>query len=302
MPNSELHFLTKAVNKTILSANPYVDQLHFLQKDLLTTIKLVNDEKFDLIIDLHNNLRSNIISFFCRVKSIRFNKINVAKWLKVNCKIDVLPKQHIVDRYFKALRTINIKNDNKGLDFFLEADNEFKHFFFNEPYIVIAVGAKHFTKRIPAEKLLHLIKKINHRFVLLGDKNDVIAANIITKQFPVKTLNLCGQINLQQSASVIKKSIAVVTGDTALMHIAAAFNKSIFSVWGNTIPQFGMHPYLIKNDNILPIKNLNIYENNNLNCRPCSKIGYCKCPKNHFECMLNIDYNKLIDDLTMKCS
>jgi len=275
LPGTELHFLTKGGNKTILYANPYIDRFHFLQPSLYDTVRQLSNQKYDLIIDLHNNIRSSIICLFCGAKTIRFNKANIAKWLKVNFKMDILPKKHIVDRYFEALHPLNIENDHKGLDFFIEPDNQFKH-----PFL---------TK-----------KKISRHFVLLGDKNDVISANIIAKLFPSKVLNLCGKINLQQSASIIKNANAVITGDTALMHIAAAFNKIIFSIWGNTIPQLGMYPYLFKYGKNLSIKDLHIYENNNLNCRPCSKIGYNKCPKQHFGCMLQIDYHKLIDDISIK--
>jgi len=296
LPNTAIHFLTKRANKTILSSNPYIDQLHFLEERLYKTAKHLSNEKFDLIIDLHNNVRSRIISFICGVKTIRFNKINIAKWLLVNFKINILPKKHIVDRYFDAIKSINVKSDNKGLDFFIAPNNKYEPPFLKEPYIAIAVGAKHFTKRIPPEKIIHLIKKINKRFVLLGDKNDVFSANIINKQFPTKVLNLCGSINLQQSASVIQNATAVITGDTALMHIAAAFDKPVFSVWGNTIPQLGMYTYLFKDGKQLAIEDLNIYENKNISCRPCSKIGYNKCPKKHFNCMMNIDYDKLAND------
>ena len=295
----ELHFLTKETNKTILSGNPYIDKLHYLQSSLGQTIKYIKEAQFDLIIDLHNNLRSRLISLFCGVKIIRFNKINIAKWLMVNFKINVLPNKHIVDRYFEAIKALSIKNDRKGLDFFIEPAHQYEHPFLNEPYIAIAVGAKHFTKCIPPEKLIYIVKKIPQRFVLLGDKNDMLSAQIINKQFPKKTLNLCGKINLQQSASVIKNAKAVITGDTALMHIAAAFNKPVFSVWGNTIPQFGMYSYLFKNDKKLTINDLHIYENNNISCRPCSKIGFSKCPKKHFKCMLGINYSKLVEDMNL---
>jgi ADP-heptose:LPS heptosyltransferase len=88
--------------------------------------------------------------------------------------------------------------------------------------------------------------------------------------------NGCGKFNINQSASVIKKARYVFTHDTGLMHIAAAFKKEIFSIWGNTIPAFGMYPYRTK---------FTILENNRLSCRPCSKIGYNQCPKGHFKCM-----------------
>ncbi len=94
----------------------------------------------------------------------------------------------------------------------------------------------------------------------------------------------CGKFSFNQSASVIQQAEWVITSDTGLMHVASAFNKKIISVWGNTIPQFGMEPYLPNNQNI-------ILENNNLNCRPCSKLGYNKCPKGHFKCMEEIDFS-----------
>jgi ADP-heptose:LPS heptosyltransferase len=69
------------------------------------------------------------------------------------------------------------------------------------------------------------------------------------------------------------------------MHIAAAFGKPIFSVWGNTVPAFGMYPYKTE---------FQALEVLGLPCRPCSKIGYAKCPQGHFKCMreqnLNLDW------------
>jgi ADP-heptose:LPS heptosyltransferase len=66
------------------------------------------------------------------------------------------------------------------------------------------------------------------------------------------------------------------------MHIAAAFKKEIISIWGNTIPEFGMYPYY--GDAEIPNSKFQI---SNLECRPCTKIGFSKCPKGHFRCMLD---------------
>ncbi len=66
------------------------------------------------------------------------------------------------------------------------------------------------------------------------------------------------------------------------MQIAAAYKKQIFSIWGNTIPLFGSYPYKTK---------FVVFENNKLNCRPCSKTGYNKCPKGHFKCMNGIVFD-----------
>ena len=73
------------------------------------------------------------------------------------------------------------------------------------------------------------------------------------------------------------------------MHIAAAFKKPIFSLWGNTIPGFGMVPYLP--DEL--IDRSKIFEVKGLSCRPCSKIGFDSCPKGHFRCMNNLEIEKI---------
>ena len=130
---------------------------------------------------------------------------------------------------------------------------------------------------------------------MLGGKEDIDAAEKIEQFFRVngestisegeiqtdlnkRTIiyNACGKYNINQSASIVKKADYVFTHDTGLMHIAAAFKKEVFSIWGNTIPLFGMYPYRTK---------FKVLENNKLDCRPCSKIGYNKCPKGHFNCM-----------------
>jgi ADP-heptose:LPS heptosyltransferase len=104
--------------------------------------------------------------------------------------------------------------------------------------------------------------------------------------FPQTTFNSCGEFNLNQSASVIKQSEKVITSDTGLMHIASAYKKEIISLWGNTIPEFGMYPYL-------PGSKSRILEVKNLSCRPCSKLGHKKCPKGHFKCMNDIEISEI---------
>jgi ADP-heptose:LPS heptosyltransferase len=73
------------------------------------------------------------------------------------------------------------------------------------------------------------------------------------------------------------------------MHVAAAFNKPIVSVWGNTVPEFGMYPYL---NGKTPDYRAEV---KGLKCRPCSKIGYKECPLKHFKCMNDQDVGKILD-------
>lgn len=296
--NAEVHFATKAAYKTILESNPYVDKAHYLGEKLGDLIAELRKEKFDFVIDLHNNLRTRIIKVALGVRSSSFDKLNFEKWLMVNFKINKLPHVHVVERYLAAAAPLGVKNDSLGLDYFIPEKDQVPIEWLPEElrsgYVAYAIGAQHFTKKLPVERMIELCDKINKPIVLLGGKEDFDNGEKVRqffertveskgyekglKELNKKTIiyNACGKFNLNQSASIVKQAQYVFTHDTGLMHIAAAFRKEIFSIWGNTIPLFGMYPYRTR---------FTILENNKLGCRPCSKIGYNKCPKGHFKCM-----------------
>lgn len=275
-----VHCVTKPEYASILESNPYVDKVHVL-KGFKETLYELKDEGFDYLIDLHKSLRSRRLKNRLKVLDFSFPKLNKEKWQLVNLKKNNLPNIHIVDRYFEAVSLFDVVNDNKGLDFFIpDTDKVDKGDFLTNSeskYIAFAIGGQHFTKQLPVEKIIEICKEINLPIVLLGGKSDIANGEKISS-ICENTINLCGKYNLAQSADILRQSDVVITHDTGLMHIAAAFKKEILSIWGNTIPEFGMYPYLAgEKSQIVEIKDLK--------CRPCSKIGYDKCPKKHFDCM-----------------
>lgn len=283
LPGSEIHYLTKDNFKSILELNPYLDKLITFSKSTDEVISSLKNEKYDLVIDLHKNIRTAKLKAKLFRKNISFNKINLEKWLTVNTKKkSFLPEKHIIDRYFDSIRKLGIENDEKGLDFFISKEDEF--LLSNElqkDFIAFAIGAQFATKKLPVEKMISLLSKINHPVVLLGGKEDITGADKIKNSLITKTIvNYCGELSLRQSAFVVSKSKVILTHDTGLMHIAAAFKKPIVSIWGNTIPEFGMYPYLPHQKELY-----DCVEVENLKCRPCSKIGFQACPKKHFDCM-----------------
>src|SRR5690606_41398049 len=90
------------------------------------------------------------------------------------------------------------------------------------------------------EKLSQLIEKIEGKVVLIGGKGE---SEIGQRLASANCINTAGKCNIGTSASLIKGCRVVLTPDTGMMHIAAALKKPIVSVWGNTVPQFGMYPY-----------------------------------------------------------
>ena len=298
LPETEIQYATKKHYASILNANPYISKLHlFEDKKLPALMDDLAKEKFDLVIDLHNNLRTFLIKNNLNIASNTFRKINFQKWLMVKLKINRLPDKHIVDRYLDTTKELGIVNDGKGLDYFI-AENDIvsisslpsSH---QNGFVAVVIGALHYTKKLPNEKLIELCNQIKQPIILIGGKEDFENGEIISSS-KQNIYNACGKYSINQSASLIQQSLKVITHDTGMMHIAAAFKKDIISIWGNTIPEFGMYPYFGDERTLEQQRSANkMLEIKGLYCRPCSKIGFEKCPKGHFKCMREIQFDMI---------
>lgn len=285
-----IHFATKGQYASILYSNPFVDKVIEYNKDWDLLMRELKSNNYDFIIDLHHNARTLRLKKSLNLPSFAYNKLNINKWLLTALKINTMPQVHIVDRYMATLNKFNITNDGRGLDYFIPELDEVKqsdlpssHLF---GYIGIVIGAAHSTKKMPVEKLKELCTKIHFPIILLGGKDDFAFGEKIAEVDRGHVYNACGKFSLNESADIVRKAKLIITHDTGLMHIAAAFKKPIISIWGNTVPSFGMTPYY---GNIqMPQA---VFEVTSLKCRPCTKIGYDTCPKKHFKCMnlQNID-------------
>lgn len=280
-----VHFATKANFEPVLRANPYISQLHLLKDSLAHLLLELKEEHFDFIVDLHNNLRTKVLKLALGLPSSSFNKLNVEKYRLVRFKdLKAMPAVHIVDRYLQTLSPLRIDSfDNQGLDFFLTtADRPSPQVYtpLSNNFVAIVLGAQHSTKQLPSQKLSELLTAIPSPKVLLGAQKDDELAKLALKHLPQNQkaliLNLCGKLTLRESAWVLSEANEVFSHDTGLMHIAAALKKPVTAIWGNTVPELGMYPYKT------PYRNWQV---TNLDCRPCSKIGFSKCPQVHFNCM-----------------
>lgn len=276
----------------MLQANPYIDKIKLFDHSLSQLIRELKAEKYDYIIDLHNNQRSLMIKFGLKVKSFSFNKLNFRKMLLTRLGINTMPNRHIVDRAMDTLLNFKITNDGKGLDYFIPEDDEFAMESlpeqFQDGYIAMVLAGTYPTKQLPAVKLRKVITESNRPFVLLGGKSEHSLAVEILKWNTGNVIDFTGKLRINQSASLVKHARLVISNDTGLMHIAAAFQKKILSVWGNTTPELGMYPYL-------PGNGSEILEVKGLACRPCSKLGYPECPKQHFRCMNDLPEDRIIE-------
>jgi ADP-heptose:LPS heptosyltransferase len=283
LPGAEVHFLTKPAFKYIYDNNPNIDQVLLLKHTLSETIKEIKTEKYDYIIDLHNNLRTALIKLRTGIKSSTYKKQRLRKWLSLKFNLKLVPQTHLVERYMQTVKFLGVTNDGKPIDYYVKAEHDLKKMLpasHQGSYVAFVIGATHFTKRMPNYKIVNMCRKIKLPIVLLGGDDVKANGNEIANRVGKNVYNACGVTSVDESVYLVSKAKNVLGFDTGLTHIAEAFDKPIASIWGGTVPELlGVQPYMVKDALVVGI---------NLPCRPCSKFGLEKCPLGHFKCMNNI--------------
>lgn len=282
---AELHYLTKPAFAPVVECNPYVKRLWRYEPGIE---KALSVERFDALVDLQGSWRSWRLGRRLGVGlRLGFRKLNVRKWLLVRLGWNWLPRGlHVVDRYFESLAPLGVRNDGKGLDYFIPPECA-QTSPFSLPYLAVAVGAAHATKALPYEQLERFCLHFTRPIVLLGGAAEAALGERLAALAPERIANFCGKLSLHGSASLLHGAHRVLAPDTGLMHIAAALRRPLYSVWGSTVPDFGMYPYYPQN----APSHLHqfIQTETPLRCRPCSKLGHPRCPQGHFRCMLDLD-------------
>ena len=292
--NYEVYLLTKKEYSQVLIDNPYLSHI-IIYKNLITTSKKVRAQNFDIIIDLHKSLRSIPLRALLFQKYYSFKKLRTKRWMRTILKNKLDNDRHIALRFMDALKPLGLEYDDMGLDYFIPSESKVPLPSQKERRNVgLVPGANFYTKTIPIKVLSRIVSHWPeiHFHIVGGQKEEEKFQEL--HQFANVT-DHCGKLSLTQSASILNQCELVITSDTALMHISAALNKKIISIWGGTVPEFGFYPFLPKES-----KSFEIIENKILNCRPCSKSGMDYCPKGHFNCMNSLstkDINNKIKNI-----
>ena len=303
---TELHVLTKSDVAHLLKENPYID--HLITFNQRTRLKSdLKGTKYDYVFDYQNSIKTKFLRFRLGKKTLAFKNETFKQWIYCKTKINLLSKKHLIERYFELLNALTVKSDHLGLDIYIpdkdEVEKEWLPKSHQNGYAIVTIGANHFTKKLPVNRLIELCDRINKPIILIGEQDDLDVANEIEEFFKRGTsleekeieelnkkaviFNACGKFNFYQQASLIKQSNWVFTHENIWMHVAGALKKKIYSIWGNTTPLFGRYPYM---------SSFTIFENNKLSCRPCSPTGFSNCPKGHFKCMNDVTFDFYLPD------
>ena len=280
---AKIDFLTKPQYVSLLEGNTYINRIFSLNDK----VDFLQKNKYDYVVDLQNNLRSWKIRNKIQTKSFVFNKKSLRRYLLIYFGIDLL-KNHVVDRYFATVASLNVVNDNQGLDFNVSSSIK-PEFNTSQSYIAWCIGGTHNPKKLSAKQITQVVSKLKIPVVLLGGNNDLHIAEEIINNVECKSVyNFCGKLSVQESSYLIKKSKMLLTNDTGMMHIASALKMPIISFWGCTKPSLGFTPYMTDPSSIKIISKRS--------AKPCSKHGrHCKYGKNG--CIKEIDPQLIYDSV-----
>tara|TARA_B100000925_G_scaffold291787_1_gene281442 strand:+ start:7267 stop:8223 length:957 start_codon:yes stop_codon:yes gene_type:complete len=280
---AKIDFLTKPQYVSLLEGNTYINRIFSLNDK----VDFLQKNKYDYVVDLQNNLRSWKIRNKIQTKSFVFNKKSLRRYLLIYFGIDLL-KNHVVDRYFATVASLNVVNDNQGLDFNVSSSIK-PEFNTSQSYIAWCIGGTHNPKKLSAKQITQVVSKLKIPVVLLGGNNDLDIAEEIINNVECKSVyNFCGKLSVQESSYLIKKSKMLLTNDTGMMHIASALKMPIISFWGCTKPSLGFTPYMTDPSSIKIISKRS--------AKPCSKHGrHCKYGKNG--CIKEIDPQLIYDSV-----
>jgi lipopolysaccharide heptosyltransferase II len=272
-------------------------------KGLQALAKQLRDEKYDLVIDLHDSIRTKLLRAACKAAdTVVMDKRKFERWLLVNLKRNAYTDNlTVAERYIETVEKYGIKNDDKGLEIFIpdttlfEVSGKIAKLRLNEFERVIGIcpGSKHFTKRWQKEKFAEVAVRAAQEFqakiLLFGGRDErddceFVKQEVARRVSERSVSNFAGEFTLLESAAALEFCDAVVTNDSGLMHLAAAKQKKIIAVFGSTVKEFGFAPYGTE---------AIVIENNSLDCRPCTHIGKKECPKGHFKCMADISVEEV---------
>lgn len=291
-PNAKIHFLVKEKFSHVLDYLPHIDKV-ITPKSFTQTLRELKQQRYHLVIDLQNSFRSLLIRTLLTATSVAVSKQNFRK-LQMTVLKQKLGVSHIVVRYCETLRYLGITEPPGSLSFLPEMTEAIQQELSrlrsgSKPVIAAVLGATHNTKRWPYEYWITSLNQIGWPVILLGGRPEQTEIATWLDRLQIPYFNACGILNLSQSAACIAEANCVISHDTGLMHIAAAFQKPIISIWGNTVPEFGMFPWKTywKPAQVA-----------GLSCRPCSKIGYPTCPQKHFHCMKQNQPEKITELVT----
>jgi len=303
-PKLHIDFLLRKGNEGLLLNHPYLNKVLIWNKkeqkikNLFRLISQIRKEKYDAVFNAQRFFSSGLITALSGAKytaGFDKNPMSFTFTKKIEHHISKNGRLHETERNAQLLSDF-IKHPTIKMKLY-PSEQDFKKLskFKNEPYIIIAASSVWFTKQYPVNKWVELAQSIkkSYRIIFIGGSGDKNQAQEIIKQSEAPNyLNLCGKLNMLESAALMQDAQMNYVNDSAPMHFASAVNAPTTAIFCSTVPAFGFGP-LSSQSNVIEIEE-------KLDCRPCGLHGKKACPEGHYNCAMQIKTEQLIKVLENK--
>ena len=254
-------------------------------------------KRFSAIADLHDVIRTKILSFFFRLSGHKVRKIDKGrsekkaltrkrnkKFIQLKTSVqryaDVFEKLGYPLKLTSSPKKVKLLYTNVVMQLLGENSNL---------RIGLAPFAKHKEKTYPLEKMEEVIETLTnkgYRIFLFGGGVDEISVLERWEDLYPGILNLAGELPLEEELMLISHLDLMISMDSANMHLASLYGVPVVSIWGATHPFAGFYGYGQNPDNIVQI---------DLACRPCSVFGNKKCYRGDWACMHLISPKMIVE-------
>lgn len=295
-PRSPLYYATKKVFAPAVQHHPALTGVVPLEGSgilkLWRHIGELKKIKPDLILDLHDSLRTHLAAHFLKARrTLIYDKEAVRRRLLVK-KIGREASLHTIQKYLKILEPLGVKPHLK-IHFEIHVSRKNQEFLrdfverrkFSQSQLVIGLGpgAKWKTKRWFPERYAELASRLveDYRCKLLwfGSREEAPLIRSIQARMrgtPLERgINLAEECSLEQSIALLGRCDLFIGNDSGLTHLASGRGCRVVVLYGSTTPSLGFEPWGPHS----------VVEVASLPCRPCDVHGKNACPLGHFKCM-----------------
>ncbi len=226
--------------------------------------------QFDMIIDMHQVLRTQILNSFFKYHRMPVFQIDKGRKEKAaltrkNSKI-LIPLRSGHERYADALR-------RAGFDF--ELSHKLRNRKNNSKKIIGIAPLAAFEQKVwPEKDMSKLMDKImsdsNYDVLLFGGKQD---AEVLEKfiQINPSRIKHTLDLNLKDQMNRMGELKCMISMDSANQHLASIMDVPCLTLWMATHPYAGFQAYGQADEHQLQLMQVD--------CRPCSVYGNKKCWK-----------------------
>ena len=299
-PAARLTYWVKEEFADVVRFDPAVTHVRRLERDARRLEDLVSMsaelEDCDLIVDLHGNTRTRVLTFRQKAPVLRARSERWARAALVHARALRRPlPSHALDRYDAALRPLEISASGPpkmtaGPEAERRAELWMSRFSPASKPVAMLPGARHFTKRWPEERWIELHDRLTASgrtllYASLESERQAMAA-LAARVAATPTARWCTE-PLAIMAAVLSRAAGAVSSDSGLMHVAAARGLSVVAMFGSTAPELGFapagegHVVLCRHER----------------CQPCTLHGRERCPRGHFRCMVGISAEQVASAL-----